>query len=129
MKTDDQWVADTIALFRKNEWDNFCHVMAGWPELTEEEILDHYEPMQLDQDSDEGECLICNTDDGVVCQVGFENDAGEVYNNLAYSRLLDITKLQVMQFMDVAGLNSNVESISMITDIIEALLNEWKENV
>ena len=127
MKTDEQWVADTIALFRENEWGNFCHIMAGWPELTEEEILSHYEPQQYDPESDEGDCLICSSEDGDVCRLGFETDAGEVYDNLALSQLRDITLLQVMQFMDVAGLNSNVESISVITDIIEALLSEWEE--
>ena len=129
MKTDDQWLADTIALFRENDWDNFCHIMAGWPELTEEEILSHYEPGNWEDDDDDGHtCTVCSTADGEVCRDAFECDAKEVYDNLAYSRLLDITELQVQQFMDVSGLNSNVESISTITDIIEALLDEWEES-
>lgn len=128
MKTDNQWLADTIAIFRENEWANFCHIMAGWPELTEEEILSHYEVGEFEDSDDYGyTCSVCSTEDGDVCRDAFECDAHEVYDNLAWSRLRDITELQVQQFMDVAGLNSNVESIGMITDIIEALLDEWEE--
>lgn len=129
MKTHDQWVHDTIQLFFDSNWDDFVHIMQGWPELTEEKILENYEIGEFVRSEDGDElCTVCDSGDGEVCRDAFMCDASDVASELYRpERGEQITLLQVMQFMDIAGLNSNVESISMIVDIIDAMLEKYQE--